>query len=100
MSAAKPKVRSIRWRPPAENSLLSIVDFIAEDKPEAAAVFAGQVRSAVASLATLPERVRAGRVATTRELVVHPNYVALLCVFQSLRYRFGFNVTEVFVARC
>ena len=77
MSAARPKVRSIRWLPPAENSLLGIVDFIAEDKPEAAAVFAGQVRSAVASLATLPHRARAGRVATTRELVVHPNYIVV-----------------------
>ena len=75
MSAAKPKVRLIRWLPPAENSLLGIVGFIAEDKPEAAAVFAGQVRSAVASLATLPHRARAGRVATTRELVVHPSYI-------------------------
>ena len=77
MSAAKPKVRIIRWLPPAENSLLSIVDFIAEDKPEAAAFFAGQVRSAVASLATLPHRARARRVATTRELVVHPNYIVV-----------------------
>ena len=49
MSAAKPKVRLIRWLPPAENSLLGIVDFIAEDKPEAAAIFVGQLRAAVAS---------------------------------------------------
>ena len=77
MSAAKPKVRIIRWLPPAENSLLGIVDFIAEGKPEAAVIFAGQVRSAVASLATLPHRARAGRVATTRELVVHPNYIVV-----------------------
>ena len=77
MSAAKPKVRSIRWLPAAENSLHSIVDFIAEDKPEAAAVFAGGVRSAVARLTTLPNRARAGRVATTREFVVHPNYIVV-----------------------
>ena len=77
MSAARPKVRILRWLPSAENSLLSIVDFIGEDKPEAAAVFAGQVRSTVASLATLPHRARAGRVATTRELVVHPNYIVV-----------------------
>ena len=77
MSAAKPKVRVIRWLPPAENSLLGIVDFIAEDKPEAAVIFAGQVRSAVASLATFPHRARAGRVATTRELVVHPTYIVV-----------------------
>ena len=53
MSAAKPKVRIIRWLPPAENSLLGIVEFIAEDKPEAAAIFAGQVRAAVASANTV-----------------------------------------------
>ena len=50
MSLAKPKVRVIRWLPRAENSLLGIVDFIAEDKPEAGALFAGQVRAAVGSL--------------------------------------------------
>ena len=77
MSAAKPKVRVIRWLPPAENSLLGILDFTAEDKPEVAVIFTGQVRSAVASLATLPHRARAGRVATTRELVVHPNYIVV-----------------------
>ena len=77
MSLAKPKVRVIRWLPRAENSLLGIVDFIAEDKPEAAALFAGQVRAAVGSLATLPNRARVGRVATTRELVVHPNYIVV-----------------------
>ena len=79
MSAAKPKVRFIRWLRLAENSLLGIVEFIAEDKPEeaAAALFAGLVRSTVASLATLPHRARAGRVATTRELVVHPNYIVV-----------------------
>lgn len=77
MSLAKPRVRVIRWLPPAENSLLGIVDFIAEDKPEAAALFAGQVRAAVDSLATFPHRARAGRVATTRELVVHPNYIVV-----------------------
>ena len=77
MSLAKSKVRVIRWLPPAENSLLGFVDFIAEDKPEAAALFAGQVRAAVSSLATLRHRARAGRVATTRELVVHPNYIVV-----------------------
>ena len=57
MSAAKPKFRVIRWLPPAEKSLMGIVDFIADDNPEAAVIFAGQVRSAVASLV----RCRIGR---------------------------------------
>ena len=61
MSLATPKVRVIRWLPPAENTLLGIVNFFAEDKPEAAALFAGQVRAAVGGLATLPHRARAGR---------------------------------------
>ena len=77
MSAAKPKFRVIRWLPPAEKSLMGIVDFIADDHPEAAVIFAGQERSAVASLATLPQLARAGRVAATRELVVHPNYIVV-----------------------
>lgn len=77
MSAAKPKTRAIRWLPPAENSLFDIVDFIALDKPDAAALFAGHVRTAIASLARLPHRTRAGRVATTRELVVDPNYIVV-----------------------
>ena len=83
MRAAKPKVRVIRWLPPAENSILGIFDFIAADKPEAAAIFAGQVRAAVGSLTRMPHRARAGRVATTRELVVHPNYIVVYRVTEA-----------------
>ena len=77
MSALRLKTRAIRWVPPAENSLLDIVEFIARDKPDAAALFAGRERAAIASLTRLPNRARAGRVATTRELVVHPNYIVV-----------------------
>ena len=77
MSALRPKTCAIRWLPPAKNSLLDIVEFIARDKPDAAAPFAGQVRTAIASLTRLPNRARAGRVATTRELVVHPDYIVV-----------------------
>ncbi len=77
MSSAKPKTRLVRWLPPAENSLLNIVKFIARDKPEAAELFAGQVGAAIASLTRLPNRARAGRVLSTRELVVHTNYIVV-----------------------
>ena len=77
MSALRPKLRTIRWLPPAENSLLDIVAYIAEDKPDAAVLFAGRLRTSIASLARLPHGGRVGRVAGTRELVVHPNYIVV-----------------------
>ena len=70
-------MRAIRRLPPAEISLLNNVGFIARDKPDATALFAGQVRTAIASLTRLPNRARAGHVLSTRELVVYANYIVV-----------------------
>jgi plasmid stabilization system protein ParE len=60
----------IKWTRRALDNLDSAVDYIATDKPTAAADAALKILSAVKMLADQPGMGRPGRVAGTRELVV------------------------------
>jgi addiction module RelE/StbE family toxin len=65
------------WLPRAIEPLLSIIDYVSEDSPSAAVDLAVMIRAAADTLATYPNRYRAGRVKGTRELVVKPNYIVV-----------------------
>lgn len=67
----------LRWKAAARSDLLTIVDYISEDSPEAAIALVDEVESKVASLVAFPKRCRIGRVQGTRELVVRPNYIVV-----------------------
>lgn len=71
------QVYRVEWLPVAREQLLSIVRHIAEDSPGAAVDLAQLIRAKADTLATWPNRYRAGRVAGTRELVVRPNYIVV-----------------------
>jgi addiction module RelE/StbE family toxin len=60
----------VRWTRKALDNLDSAVEYIAADKPRAAAGVARKILSAAESLADQPGMGRPGRVAGTRELVV------------------------------
>src|SRR5260370_20283727 len=60
----------VRWLRTALRDLESQIDYIAVDDPEAAARAGDRIRRAVERLADFPEMGRAGRVPSTRELVV------------------------------
>jgi toxin ParE1/3/4 len=60
----------VRWLRTALRDLHSQIDYIAADDPEAAARSSDRIRRAVERLAEFPEMGRAGRVPSTRELVV------------------------------
>lgn len=65
----------IEWRPLARDDLLSIVRYIGQDSVERAKRFGGELKAKTESLSLHPAMGRPGRIAGTRELVVHPNYI-------------------------
>jgi addiction module RelE/StbE family toxin len=66
----------LHWTPVALGDLESLRDFIALDKPDAAADMVDLILEAIESLRRFPEMGRRGRVSGTRELVVRPFIVA------------------------
>ncbi|MDP3339827.1 type II toxin-antitoxin system RelE/ParE family toxin [Frigidibacter sp.] len=67
----------LHWTAAAVADLLAIVDYIADDNPDAALALTEDIERKVALLPEHPKRCRAGRVAGTRELVVRPNYIVV-----------------------
>ena len=67
----------LEWRETALSDLLTIVDYISDDNPEAAQHLKDDIEVKAAKLAEHPQIYRAGRVAGTREMVVRSNYVVI-----------------------
>lgn len=65
----------LKWTKTALANLVSIVEYIERDNPVRAASFALEIRTKTNSLTEFPELGRPGRVAGTRELVIHPNFI-------------------------
>ena len=63
------------WSFQARQQLDDIVMFIAEDNSTAALLVDDLLRDAADGLRSFPQKGRIGRVAGTRELVVHSNYI-------------------------
>jgi len=67
----------INWSVDARLDLIEILSFINEKNPKAADDLQFQIFNAVEQLTQHPFLYRVGRVATTREIVVHPNYIVV-----------------------
>ena len=67
----------VDWRESARADLLAIIDYISDDSPDAAQRMKDDIEAKAISLAEYPNRHRPGRVAGTREMVVHPNYLII-----------------------
>ncbi|OAV63732.1 Toxin RelE2 [Bacteroidales bacterium Barb4] len=67
----------IVWLASASRNLADIVGFIAQDNPAAARKLKTQIEASVLPTAEHPYVFRPGRVAGTRELVAHPNYIVV-----------------------
>lgn len=65
----------IRWNAKALDELDAIAGYIAQFNPIAAAGLQDLIETSVLPLSEHPYLYRLGRVAGTRELVVHPNYI-------------------------
>ena len=71
---------TVRWSSEATTDLVEIIDYIEQRNAAAAqALFFDIVRSAE-NLPLMPYLFRPGRVAGTREHVVHPNYIVVYAV--------------------
>ena len=80
-------MQSVQWSDEATTDLVEIIDYIDQRNAAAArSLFTAIVRSAEA-LPHMPYLFRVGRVAGTREHVVHPNYIVL--------YRVGTEVIDI-----
>lgn len=65
----------VRWSAQALDELDGIVRYIAQFNPLAAEALHGRIESVVLPFAEHSYLYRPGRVAGTRELVAHPNYI-------------------------
>lgn len=64
----------------AKFDLEEIVMYIAKDNPESARNFTDHMMQSLLSLTESPHRGRPGRVAGTRELILHKSYIAAYIV--------------------
>jgi len=70
-------VSGIEWKTAALADLHTIIDYIANDNPDAAQALLDAIRNRVAQLTRHPASARAGRVTGTRELIVRSNYIVI-----------------------
>ena len=70
-------MRTLIWRPRALDQLDSLVGYIAERDKTAAERIEAMVHRSSDTIVKLPMAGRPGRVAGTREWVVHPNYILI-----------------------
>ncbi|WP_144636890.1 type II toxin-antitoxin system RelE/ParE family toxin [Bordetella genomosp. 13] len=67
----------VSWLPAAFDDLAKIVTYIAEQDPKAARNLQQRIENAVLPASEHPHLYRPGRVAGTREIVAHPNYLVV-----------------------
>jgi addiction module RelE/StbE family toxin len=80
-------VHSIRWSDEATTDLVEIIDYIEQRNVSAAQRLHAVIVQSAESLPLMPYLFRPGRVAGTREYVVHPNYIVV--------YQVGAEVIDV-----
>lgn len=85
-SAAKP-VQAVRWSDEATTDLVEIIDYIDQRNALAAQGLLAAVIQSAENLPQMPYLFRPGRVAGTREHVVHPNYIVV--------YQVGNDVIDI-----
>ncbi|WP_067733144.1 type II toxin-antitoxin system RelE/ParE family toxin [Novosphingobium naphthalenivorans] len=74
---------SLLWRESARRDLRQIIGYIAERDVQAAIRLADAIEACAERLPDHPFLYRPGRVAGTREAVVHPNYILVYRVTAS-----------------
>ena len=72
------------WSPEARHDLWQILDFISDKNPIAAFTLFSDIESATTNLVQNPYLYKLGRVTGTREIIVHPNYIVVYRVLDSI----------------
>mgnify|MGYP000098876466 CR=1 FL=1 len=80
-------MQAVRWSDEATTDLVEIIDYIEQHNVAAAQSLHAAVVHSAESLPLMPYLFRLGRVAGTREHVVHPNYIVV--------YKVGNDVIEI-----
>ncbi|WP_085707733.1 type II toxin-antitoxin system RelE/ParE family toxin [Pseudomonas sp. B35(2017)] len=75
----------IEWQPEARAELLQILEHISDRHHAAAMKLFKGIEAATSKLTVHPCLYRSGRVAGTREIVVHPNYLVIYQVADHVR---------------
>ncbi len=70
----------LEWKATAIADLLAIVDYIADDNPDAAQTLKDEIEDKASKLSERPQMYRVGRIDGTREMVVRPNYIVVYAV--------------------
>ena len=73
---------NVLWAPQAEAERKAVVAYIAEDNLCAALEFGERIDALIERLAEFPRMGKPGRVAGTRELVAHGQYVLVYELFE------------------
>ncbi|WP_439476635.1 type II toxin-antitoxin system RelE/ParE family toxin [Brevundimonas sp.] len=74
----------VAWAEDARSDLRSILAYIAERNPDASEAMSDHFESAAERLARFPTAWRPGRRPGAREMVVHPNYILVYRVEETL----------------
>lgn len=80
-------MQTVRWSEEAATDLVEIVDYIEQHNAEAARSLHAVIVKSVENLPLMPYLFRPGRVAGTREHVVHPNYIVI--------YQVGIDAVDI-----
>ena len=67
----------VEWRPEARADLWEILEYIDERNSQAADALYAEIERATSALPEHPYLYRLDRVPSTREIVVHPNYLII-----------------------
>ena len=70
-------MRVVRWEADARLQYLDILSYITDRNPDAAFWLDQEVSRKLELLRKFPELGRPGRVAGSRELIIHPNYLLI-----------------------
>jgi len=80
-------VQTVRWSDEATTDLVEIIDFIEQRNAAASRTLHATIVQSAENLPLMPYLFRPGRVAGTREHVVHPNYIVV--------YQVGDDVIDI-----
>lgn len=77
-------MRRLDWSAEARSDLHDIISYISDRNPSAAERMLALIEHTAEQLPTHPFLYRPGRVAGTREVVVHPNYILVYRVTEEI----------------